>query len=202
MKSTIKLLETQLILLYISFVCLLIEIIGVPVYAIVMTVITKMAAMLLIALTDIITIIVAIIVKNLIVFTKGSIAEHSKIAEKVESLNKDVALLKLKLNNQQEQTKKIEKAAKEEKIIKEASVQKEEAPNREIGDTIRVKAEKIEIGESIITIDGKIHSIKKVANLGVTGNELRFSIDGTEYIVECLHYSDSSKMYNEIYFHL
>lgn len=202
MNSTIKLLETQLTLLYISFVFLIIEIVGMPIYAIVMASMTNNGAMLLIAITDIIPIILAVIIKTLIECTKGSISEHNILAARVKTLEADVSSLKNKVKQNNPPMARV---------VKETVVENEKQENvalapaeteKEIEEIVNVNPTDVEIGENIITINGKIHSIKKVSNLASLGNRLTFVIDETKYVVKFDYYHESSKMYSDIYFRL
>lgn len=205
MENTIKLLKFSLVMLYLSFIGVILEMIIFLIVSIATHAETGVSTFWWVLLDWAISIVVLIIVNVFIKLIEGSIEEHIKIYERVLALEKDNQRMVTKQVKQpfvkkenvtNEKVVHIAEATKEESIKQQ--VESKPMPPKEESVQIRVKSSDVLVANSQIKINGKAYNMNKVEDLSALGNELHFVIGKNHFIVEYDYFSEASKMYDDI----
>lgn len=209
MENTIKLLKFSLVMLYLSFVCVVLEMVGAIIAGIILKAQNDLSTFWSVFINLFIGFVVLAIIGQFIKLTDGSIKEHAQIIERVEALEKGATVsiaapISEPVKSEKEKVDVTVALAKtsEKEITPEAPKHIEEQNKvtpivEELAQT-RIKPSDLLISNGKITIKGKTHDIKKVEELSAVGSELHFVIGKTKFIVEFDYFSEASKMYDTI----
>ena len=206
MRDTVAIYRFSLIGLYIAFVSLIVEAVGVVVTSI------ALAASLdgiwfLIILSDIPLVLCIFLTKFFIELTKGAISEHQAIAKRTQDLNSQVLNLQKQVEVLEKRVKvdqPIEPEVEEVKEEKKETVWEPSKPKKEldISQETKLTSKDVTVSNEKIAIAGKVYEIKDISKLSVSGRNIRFVLGGTKYDIECPDNSEAMKLYNDIYFYL